>query len=70
MPHRVCAPAHRPAAVGHPAAGLSTTFIPPVGNHHEAPTVLVLLQLARALGVTTAALVAEWEREYVRAAKK
>jgi hypothetical protein len=39
-------------------------------NVHMAPTFLVLLQLARALGVAASALVADWERECGRAAKK
>jgi transcriptional regulator with XRE-family HTH domain len=43
-------------------AGLSTRFISLVENGHKAPTILVVRQLAQALGLTAARLVAEWER--------
>lgn len=51
------------------AAGLSTTFVSLVENGHKAPTILVVGQLARGLGVSAASLVAAWERESARPAK-
>lgn len=56
-------------ALAH-AASLSTTFISLVENGHKAPTILVVQQLAKALGVTASALLADWERELARTRKK
>jgi transcriptional regulator with XRE-family HTH domain len=44
------------------ATGLSSTFISLVENGHKAPTILVVRQLALALGLTAALLVAERHR--------
>ena len=48
--------------LGSQSPGVSATSVFLVENGHKAPTVLVARQLADALGVTTAALMAEWDR--------
>jgi transcriptional regulator with XRE-family HTH domain len=44
-------------------SGLTTAFISLVENGHKAPSIISLQQLASALGVKAAILIAEWERK-------
>lgn len=43
-------------------SGLTTAFISLVENGHKAPSIISVQQIANALGVSAAALMAEWEK--------
>jgi transcriptional regulator with XRE-family HTH domain len=50
-------------------SGLTAAFISLVENGHKAPSILSLQQLASALDVKAAAIIAEWERKCERRPK-